>query len=73
MQFIGVLILHGSRTLWFKASGALETIPGLKLFVLVLLIEGIASAISPLLRISQEEEVVKSYFGVEWKRWAKEV
>ncbi|OAX43339.1 ICMT-domain-containing protein [Rhizopogon vinicolor AM-OR11-026] len=73
LQLIGVLILHGSRTSWLRDSGVLETIPGLKLFVLLWLVEGTTTAISLLLRISQEEQVVKSHFGDEWKRWAKEV
>jgi len=73
VQFIGVLILYGSRTSWLRDSGVLETIPGLKIFALAWLVErGIATS-SLLLRISEEEEVIKSHFGDEWKRWAKEV
>ncbi|OJA16503.1 hypothetical protein AZE42_11851 [Rhizopogon vesiculosus] len=73
LQFIGVLISHGSRTSWLRDSGALDTFPGLKQFVLLWLALETAAAISLLLRTSQEEEVVKSHFGDEWKRWAKVV
>ncbi|OAX43331.1 ICMT-domain-containing protein [Rhizopogon vinicolor AM-OR11-026] len=71
MQFIGVLILHGSQTSWLRDSGALDTFPGLKQFVLLWLAIAIAAAMGVLLRTSQEEEVVKSHFGDEWERWAK--
>jgi len=73
VQLIGVPILHGSRTSWLRASGILETIPGLKMFVLVWLMEDIIIALVLLLRTSHEEEIVKSHFGDEWKRWAKVV
>jgi protein-S-isoprenylcysteine O-methyltransferase Ste14 len=73
MQFIGVLILYGSRTSWLRDSGVLETIPGLKASALVWVVERGITGASLLLRISQEEQVVKSHFGDEWKRWAKVV
>ncbi|KAJ8586460.1 hypothetical protein M405DRAFT_823386, partial [Rhizopogon salebrosus TDB-379] len=70
VQFIGLLIMYGSRTSWLRDSGVLETIPGLKIFVLVWLVERSLVAVTLLRRISQEEEVVKSHFGDEWKMWA---
>jgi protein-S-isoprenylcysteine O-methyltransferase Ste14 len=73
MQFIGLLILYGSRTSWLRDSGVLETIPRLKIFVLVWLAESSLLVVSMPRRISQEEEVVKSHFGDEWKMWAKQV
>jgi len=73
LQFIGVPILHGSRTSWLRDSGVLETITGLKMAVLVWLAQGIMTTLSILLRTSQEEEVVKSHFGDEWKVWAEVV
>jgi len=73
MQFIGVLILYGSRTSWLRESGILETIPGLKASVLLWVVERGIAGLSLLLRINQEEQVVKSHFGDEWKRWAKVV
>ncbi|OJA20358.1 hypothetical protein AZE42_12755 [Rhizopogon vesiculosus] len=73
MQLIGVPILHGSQTSWLRDSGALDTFPGLKQFVLLWLAIEIAITIMLPLRISREEEVMKSHFGDEWKRWAKEV
>jgi len=73
MQFIGVLILYGSRSSWLRDSGALESIPGLKAFVLIWLVERSIAGAGLLLRINQEDQVVKSHFGDEWKRWAKVV
>jgi len=72
LQFIGVLILYGSRTSWLRDSGVLA-IPGLKAIVLIWLIERTITAICLVRRISEEEEVVKSNFGDDWKRWAKVV
>lgn len=44
----------------------METTPGLKPLVLVWLVKIVA--ITLLLRITQEEEVVKSHSGDEWKK-----
>jgi protein-S-isoprenylcysteine O-methyltransferase Ste14 len=73
MQYIGVLILYGSRTSWLRDSGVIDTIPALKLPVLVWVVERAIAMVGLLLRVSQEEEVVKAHFGDEWKKWAKVV
>jgi protein-S-isoprenylcysteine O-methyltransferase Ste14 len=73
MQYIGVLILYGSRTSWLRDSGVIDTIPALKSAVLVWVVEGAITTMGLLLRVSQEEEVMKAQFGDEWKRWAKVV
>jgi len=73
LQYIGVLISHGSRTSWLRDSGVLETVPGLKIFALVWLVERGIATFTLLRRIDQEEQVIKSHFGDEWKRWAKVV
>ncbi|KAG2128983.1 hypothetical protein DEU56DRAFT_741644 [Suillus clintonianus] len=72
MQYIGVVILHGSATSWLRQSGVLG-IPGLKVVLLGWLLERTVTVVSLVRRINQEEEVVKSMFGDEWKRWAKVV
>ena len=72
LQFIGVLILYGSQTSWLRNSGVLA-IPGLKAIVLAWLMERTITAISLIRRISEEEEVVKSNFGDDWKSWAEAV
>jgi len=73
LQFIGVHILYGPQTSWLRDSGVFEAIPILKPLVLTWVVSEITTATSLLLRINQEEEVVKSHFGEEWKRWAKVV
>jgi len=67
-----VLILYGSQTSWLRNSGVLA-IPGLKAIVLAWLMERTITAISLIRRISEEEEVVKSNFGDDWKSWAEAV
>jgi protein-S-isoprenylcysteine O-methyltransferase Ste14 len=73
LQFTGVLILHGFRTTWLKDSGILDSVPGLKMIVLAWLVERTIAVISLVRRIGEEEVVVKSLFGDEWKKWAKVV
>lgn len=73
LQFTGVLLLHGQRTSWFRSSEILDNIPGLKIIVLVWVVERTIAVISLVRRISQEEAVIKSLFGDEWKNWAKKV
>jgi protein-S-isoprenylcysteine O-methyltransferase Ste14 len=67
-----MLILHGSPTSWLRNSGVLN-IPGLKLVAMAWLVQVIVFMISVIGRVSQEDEVLKSAFGDEWKRWAKAV
>lgn len=72
LQYIGVVVLHGSATSWLRQSGVLD-LPGVKPVVLAWLLERTITVISLMRRINQEEEVVKSMFGDEWQRWAKVV
>ncbi|KAG0696454.1 hypothetical protein DFH29DRAFT_812965 [Suillus ampliporus] len=72
LQFIGLLILHGSRTSLIRRSGVLN-IFGLKMFVVALLVGGTVNVVSLVRRIREEEEVVKSFSRDEWETWAKVV
>ncbi|KAG1819053.1 uncharacterized protein BJ212DRAFT_70633 [Suillus subaureus] len=72
LQYIGVVVLHGSATSWLRQSGVLD-LPGVKPVLLAWLLERTFAVISLVRRIDQEEEVVKSMFGDEWQRWAKVV
>lgn len=73
LQFTGVLILHGLRTSWLRSSGVLDIVPGLKFIALAWAMERTIAVTSLFRRINQEEEVIKSLFGDEWKSWAKVV
>ncbi|KAG1718162.1 uncharacterized protein EDB91DRAFT_1066926 [Suillus paluster] len=72
VQYIGIVMLHGSGTSWLRQSGVWG-IPGLKAVMLAWLVERTITVTSLVRRINQEEEVVKSMFGDEWQRWAKVV
>jgi protein-S-isoprenylcysteine O-methyltransferase Ste14 len=72
MQYLGVVVLHGSATSWLRQSGVLD-LPGVKPVLLGWLLERTITVISLVRRINQEEEVVKSMFGDEWRTWAKNV
>jgi len=72
LQYIGVVVLHGSATSWIRQSGVLD-LPGVKPILLAWLLERTITVTSLVRRINQEEEVVKSMFGDEWQRWAKVV
>ncbi|KAG2153582.1 uncharacterized protein EDB93DRAFT_1082412 [Suillus bovinus] len=72
VQIIGILILHGSTNSWLRHSGVLD-IPGLKLITFAWLAEITLLMISAVLRVSQEDEILKSTFSSEWERWAEEV
>ncbi|KAG1800437.1 uncharacterized protein HD556DRAFT_1036892 [Suillus plorans] len=71
-QLIGMVMLHGSPTSWLRHSGVLD-IPGLKLAVMSWLVGVTFLAIGSVLRVSEEDEALKSAFGDEWARWAKVV
>lgn len=71
-ELIGILILHGSTNSWLRDSGVLN-IPGLKVIVVVWLVEITLLFICVVFRVSQEDEVLKSTFGSEWERWATAV
>ncbi|KAG0702395.1 hypothetical protein DFH29DRAFT_805025 [Suillus ampliporus] len=72
VQYIGIVMLHGEGTSWLRQSGVLG-IPGLKAVLLAWLVERTITVTSLMRRINKEEEVVKSMFGDEWRRWAKVV
>ncbi|KAG1763174.1 hypothetical protein EDD22DRAFT_777427 [Suillus occidentalis] len=72
MQYLGVVVLHGSATSWLRQSGVLD-LPGVKPVLIAWLLERTITVISLVRRINQEEEVVKSMFGDEWRMWAKDV
>ncbi|KAG2069492.1 hypothetical protein BDR04DRAFT_1119096 [Suillus decipiens] len=69
---IGILILHGSTNSWLRQSGALN-IPELKVIVAAWLAEITLLSINVVLRVSQEDEILKSTFRDEWERWATTV
>lgn len=71
LQLAGIFILHGSRTSWLRSSGILDNTPGLKITVLAWMVERTIAMISLVRRINQEEQVMKSLFGDEWKNWAR--
>ncbi|KAG2099912.1 uncharacterized protein F5147DRAFT_582484 [Suillus discolor] len=71
-EIIGLLILHGSTNSWLRYSGVLA-IPGLKVIVVVWLAEITLLMISVVLRVSHEDEVLKSAFRDEWEAWAEGV
>ncbi|KAG1747638.1 hypothetical protein EDB19DRAFT_278880 [Suillus lakei] len=72
VEVIGILILHGSTNSWLRHSGVLD-IPGLKVIVVAWLAEITLLMINVVLRVSQEDEVLKLAFRDEWERWAKAV
>ncbi|OAX43340.1 hypothetical protein K503DRAFT_862314 [Rhizopogon vinicolor AM-OR11-026] len=73
LQYAGILFLHGQQASWLRDSGILDRVPGLRFIVLACAVERAITVISLLRRINQEEEIVKSLFGDEWKSWAKVV
>ncbi|KAG2138052.1 uncharacterized protein EDB93DRAFT_1090832 [Suillus bovinus] len=72
LQYIGIVVLHGSATSWLRQSGVLS-LPGVKPVLLAWILERTITVTSLVRRINQEEEVVKSMFGDEWQRWANTV
>lgn len=72
VEVIGILILHGSTDSWLRQSGVLN-IPGLQVIVVAWLAEVTLLLINVVVRISQEEQLLKSAFRGEWERWAKAV
>jgi protein-S-isoprenylcysteine O-methyltransferase Ste14 len=72
IQAIGMITLHGSPTSWLRHSGILD-IPGFKLVMVACLAQMTVLIINLVCRTSQEDEALKSAFGEEWEKWAKEV
>ncbi|KAG1718166.1 uncharacterized protein EDB91DRAFT_1066928, partial [Suillus paluster] len=72
MVCIGVIILHGSRNSWLRASGV-SRIPG----VLPLVIAGGAACavVNAALfrRMKREDKMMHSAFREEWEAWARKV
>ncbi|KAG1873577.1 hypothetical protein DFJ58DRAFT_903574 [Suillus subalutaceus] len=73
MLCLGIIILHGSRNSWLRASGVSARIPG----VLPVVIAGtsLCTAVNfaLFLRVKREDRMMHSAFGEEWEAWARKV
>lgn len=71
-QNIGMFVLHGSLSSFFSRSGVFN-IPGVKLIMLAVLAQRMTTVIGLMLRINNEDEMMKSIAKDEWVNWAKKV
>lgn len=71
---LGIIIMHGSRDSWIRASGISAKIPGVVLPVVIAGIS-ICAAVNVFLfsRTRVEDEMMHSAFGEEWEAWARKV
>ncbi|KAG2068065.1 hypothetical protein BDR04DRAFT_1079750 [Suillus decipiens] len=73
MMCFGIIIMHGSRDSWIRASGISAKIPG----VLPVVIAGtsLCAAVNILLfsRMKVEDKMMHSAFREEWEAWARKV
>ncbi|OAX36590.1 hypothetical protein K503DRAFT_694873 [Rhizopogon vinicolor AM-OR11-026] len=72
LQYVGLVVMHGSQGSWMRESGVLQ-VPFVKVlvainFILLTFVAGVA-----ILRPSWEDKMLHHAFGEEWERWAKSV
>ncbi|KAG2112102.1 Isoprenylcysteine carboxyl methyltransferase family-domain-containing protein [Suillus clintonianus] len=73
LRSIGMLMLYASQSSFLRRSGVLNSIPGLTIMLVALLVERIVAVTSLVCRIGHEDEVMKSISRDEWEDWAKVV
>ncbi|KAF8063939.1 hypothetical protein FPV67DRAFT_1671695 [Lyophyllum atratum] len=68
---IGMLCWYGASGSFLRESGAMDTVAGK--FLLGALISGFATVLIALLsRMSEEDKLLRDFFGKAWGQWARE-
>lgn len=73
MLCLGIIILHGSRDSWLRASGVSAKIPGVLPVVAGTSIVCTAVNFALFSRMKREDRMMHSAFGEEWQAWARSV
>ncbi|KAG2125657.1 hypothetical protein DEU56DRAFT_565267 [Suillus clintonianus] len=71
-QSIGMFVLHGSWSSFFRRSGVLN-IPVVKVIMMAVLAQRITAIVGLMFRIDNEDKMMKSIAKDEWVDWAKVV
>lgn len=71
-SYIGMICWYGSRGSWVRESGVMNILLG-KVIVLALALLETMVVISLMLRMSEEDRLLKKLFGKKWDKWAQEV
>ncbi|KAG1893460.1 uncharacterized protein F5891DRAFT_1066739 [Suillus fuscotomentosus] len=73
MLCLGIIILHGSRNSWLRASGVSARIPGVLPVIAGASIFCTAVNFALFSRMKREDRMMHSAFGEEWEAWARNV
>ncbi|KAG1734978.1 hypothetical protein EDB19DRAFT_1638726 [Suillus lakei] len=73
MLCLGIIILHGSRNSWLRASGISAKIPGILPVVIAGTSLCVAVNLALFVRMKREDRMMHLAFGEEWEAWARKV
>ncbi|KAG2107444.1 uncharacterized protein F5147DRAFT_697322 [Suillus discolor] len=72
LQYVGLVIMHGSERSWMRQSGILR-LPYMKGLAMVILCTLTIGTLTVIKRCSVEDKVLQRATGEDWANWAKKV
>ncbi|KAG1872231.1 hypothetical protein F4604DRAFT_1681332 [Suillus subluteus] len=72
LQYVGIVIMHGSQGSWMRQSGILQ-VPYMKVLAMIVLLMYTAIASVAIDRSLVEDKILQRALGEDWENWAKKV
>ncbi|KAG1872196.1 hypothetical protein F4604DRAFT_1767995 [Suillus subluteus] len=72
LQYVGIVITHGSQGSWMRQSGILE-VPYMKALAAIVFFLLTTGALGAINRSSVEDKMMQRALGEDWENWAKKV
>ncbi|KAG1855325.1 hypothetical protein DFJ58DRAFT_727520 [Suillus subalutaceus] len=72
LQYVGIVITHGSQRSWMRQSGILE-VPYMKVLAAIVFFLLTTGALGAINRPSVEDKMMQRALGEDWENWAKKV
>ncbi|KAG1775244.1 hypothetical protein EV702DRAFT_1119622 [Suillus placidus] len=72
LQYVGIVITHGSQGSWMRQSGILQ-LPYIKVLAVIVFFMFTAGALAAINRSSVEDKMLQRALGENWESWAKKV
>ncbi|KAG1808446.1 uncharacterized protein BJ212DRAFT_1383585 [Suillus subaureus] len=72
LQYVGIVITHGSEGSWIRQSGILQ-VPYMKVLAAIVFFLLTTGALSTIKRSSVEDKMLQRALGEDWENWAKKV
>ncbi|KAG1855322.1 hypothetical protein DFJ58DRAFT_880803, partial [Suillus subalutaceus] len=72
LQYVGIVIMHGSQGSWMRQSGILQ-VPNMKVLAAIVFFMFTTGILTSINRSSVEDKMLQRALGEDWQSWAKKV